>query len=406
MTRRKRTLAGLAACTVAALTASACGSSGNAAGGSGGVASGDSKAAITIGTFSSATGQGLTAPEAHSGAQAAVDVINAAGGVNGHQLKLDFCDTKFDPNQEAACARQMVTDKVSVVVGPQLFFAQNSLPILQRGNVPVLASNGLSPAELQSPVVFPLGGIPGWYYGTVAMMKQAGVKRISVLANNNVASQFAIQTVLDAANAAGLTLTNKVSVDPTTTDFASAAAQATKDNPDGIVVAMAPQAALPAIQAVRASGYKGIIGSITDVVSQKSVTALGSNAEGMLLTSLLALPTDPNNASSVDFNTTMAKYAPGARLNGLSYLPWTAVQLFAKIVAGSDKFDPASVLTLLKAMPKTDLAAVGSYQVQGVKSPLSKLPQLFHPQVQRAIVKNGQIVDDGGFFDPFSVISS
>jgi Periplasmic binding protein len=55
----------------------------------------------------------LALPQVVTGAQAAVNRINAAGGVNGHQLQLLSCNSQANPNDAAACAREAVADKVS-----------------------------------------------------------------------------------------------------------------------------------------------------------------------------------------------------------------------------------------------------------------------------------------------------
>jgi ABC-type branched-subunit amino acid transport system substrate-binding protein len=276
---------------------------------------------------------------------------------------------------------------------------------LQQAGIPTLASTGISPKEFQTPVDFPLAGIPGWFYGVVAMLKKAGATKISVLGINNAASQFANQTALDAVKASGLTLANNVAVDPTTTDFASAATRVLKGGTDGVIITMSPQAAVPGVKALRAAGYKGFIGSISDILPQQSVTALGSDAEGLLLTSLIALPDDSTNASSTQFTADMAKYAPSAKVDGSSYEAWAATELFAKVAAPLTDFSSASVLKAMQSLGKIDLPALGGYQVSGVTSPLSSYPGLLHTVVEQAVVKNGKIVDDGGFVDPFASLT-
>jgi branched-chain amino acid transport system substrate-binding protein len=404
MKRSPTAFACLALTVTLAASVTACSSSSSGSTTSTPGKSGSTASTITIGHFSSATGQGYAVPEARDGALAAIASINAGGGVNGHPLKLDFCDTKFDPNQEAACARQMVTDKVSAVVNPGMFFSQTSLPVMQKAGVPVLASTGISPKEFQTPVDFPLAGIPGWFYGVVAMLEKGGAKKIAVLGINNAASQFANQTALDAVKASGLTLTNNVSVDPTTTDFASAATRALKGGTDGVIITMSPQAAVPGVKALRAAGYKGLIGSISDIIPQQSVTALGSDAEGLLLTSLAALPDDSSNASSAQFTADMAKYEPSAKVDGSSYEAWAATELFAKVAAPLTDFSSSSVLKAMNALGKVDLPALGGFQVKGVSSPLSSYPGLLHTVVEQSVVRNGKIVDDGGFVDPFAAL--
>jgi len=365
---------------------------------------GNAASTITIGNFSSATA-GLIAPEVRGGAQAAIDSINAAGGIKGHHLKLSFCDTKTDPNQEVACARQMVKDKVAAVVDPQMFYSPSSLPILQKAGIAALASQGITQNEFQTAVAFPLAGIPGWFYGAVAQLVKNGATKISVIGVDNASSKFANQTTLDAIKAAGLTPLHSISVDPTSSDYAPAAAQAVAGGTDGIVLTLSPESGPPALKALHAAGYKGHIASLTDVFPQQAVTAVGADAEGMLLTSLLALPDDMSNPSTAPFLADLAKYSSGTKANGFSYEAWAATQLFAKAVSGLDKYDSASVLAALNNVDQIDLPALGGYKIKGQSSPLSNLPRLLHTQVAQAVVKNGKIVDNGGSFDPFAFLA-
>ncbi len=48
----------------------------------------------------------------------AVDEINAAGGINGRQVKLDICDDKCDPYEASLCAQKMTSNKdIFAVIG-------------------------------------------------------------------------------------------------------------------------------------------------------------------------------------------------------------------------------------------------------------------------------------------------
>jgi ABC-type branched-subunit amino acid transport system substrate-binding protein len=50
-------------------------------------------------------------------ARAAVRGVNKRGGINGHQVQLDFCNGGLNPNQDESCVRQMINDHVMAMVG-------------------------------------------------------------------------------------------------------------------------------------------------------------------------------------------------------------------------------------------------------------------------------------------------
>ncbi len=74
---------------------------------------------ITIVAQGSITGQDATSGEQlQNGAQAAVDAINAKGGVLGQQLKLLIKDDACDPKQGVAVANELGDGSVFAVIGP------------------------------------------------------------------------------------------------------------------------------------------------------------------------------------------------------------------------------------------------------------------------------------------------
>src|SRR5215471_746227 len=73
-------------------------------------------AALTGKTSGPAISIGLLAPTGTSagnydddlaGAMAAARALNAAGGIKGHPIKIDYCNESNNVNQAAACARRL-----------------------------------------------------------------------------------------------------------------------------------------------------------------------------------------------------------------------------------------------------------------------------------------------------------
>ena len=55
-------------------------------------------------------------PNWQSAVEAAIARVNLSGGLNGHPLKFDFCDSRLAAAQELSCARKLVADHVVAVV--------------------------------------------------------------------------------------------------------------------------------------------------------------------------------------------------------------------------------------------------------------------------------------------------
>jgi branched-chain amino acid transport system substrate-binding protein len=94
-------------------------------------------AQITVGVAGPMTGQYASFGEQlRNGATLALEDINAAGGVNGQQLKLSVGDDACDPKQARATADRLVGQRVPVVFGH--FCSSSSIPASEayaEGNV-------------------------------------------------------------------------------------------------------------------------------------------------------------------------------------------------------------------------------------------------------------------------------
>jgi branched-chain amino acid transport system substrate-binding protein len=386
-------------------------SAGAAPSGSGGATG----STITIGGTGGINDPVLSQPERKGAEEAAISVINAAGGVNGHPLKLDWCDTKNDANGEFTCMRQLTDDKVAAIVAPGLIVDQSSrgLKYAAAQGIPIVGGQGLSPAEFTTPGVFPLAsGIPGWSYGQVVALENAGCKHIALFGDNEAGSLYILSFTQAAMKLAGITPVRYVktdqNADPT---FSQGAAQAIAGGVDCVVFDSSPTYGAKAVQALRGAGFKGPIASITGVFVQPIIDSLGANANNLYLTSQMALNTDTSNPGVQAFLAAMKQYAPTDDTNETAMTAWTAVQLFndvAKTITGD--VNSASVLAAMNNISTPiDLQTAGPYLVKGAVSPLpTDAPQIYNPEVAIGVVKDGKLLPagSGGFVDPFKALAA
>jgi ABC-type branched-subunit amino acid transport system substrate-binding protein len=195
--------------------------------------------------------------------------------------------------------------------------------------------------------------------------------------------------------------------DPT---FAQGAAQAIAGGVDCVVFDSSPTYGAKAVQALRGAGFKGPIASITGVFTQPIIASLGANANGLYLTSQMALNTDTSNTGVQAFLAAMKKYAPSDDTNETAMTAWTAVQLFADVAKTiSGGIDSASVMAAMNNISTPiDLQTAGPYQTKGVTSPLKDSPRIYNTEVAIGVVKNGKLVPvgSGGFVDPFKALAA
>lgn len=110
---------------------------------------------ITIGLVAPLTGSvAAYGAQVKNGAETAVAVINANGGVNGEKLVLELADDAGDPTQGVSAANKLVAEGVKFVVGPVTsgvamaasnVFAENGvLMVTPTATAPDLTNRGLT----------------------------------------------------------------------------------------------------------------------------------------------------------------------------------------------------------------------------------------------------------------------
>lgn len=361
---------------------------------------------IKVVTFQTLENPAYSVPQSKTAAEAAVKAINEAGGINGRPLDLQFCDSNFDPNTEAACARQAVDDGAVAVVGSVSLYP-NTIPVLERGKVPFIGGLGQTPAELASEISFPLAaGIPGWFQGAVAQGLQRGVSKPAILVSTQVgAAKFAGEGYATALGTAGVPVVRTVEVPVGAPDQAAAAAQAAEGT-DAVFISTLEGDAVKLVQALRQSNYSGLIVGAS-ISFGNSLTALGDAGNGMLLTSQVAAITDTGNPAVARFITEMDAIDPDARKDERSQAVWAAYQLVSQVLERMDgDITAATVLEAMRTLSEpVETGMVGPYSVQGRTSPVDDAPRIYNPTVTFTEVQNQQLqqVSDG-FVNPFDVL--
>ena len=161
---------------------------------------------IKIGLFVPLTG--FAAADGHSalvGAQIAVDLINAAGGINGRMVELVYYDDAARADQASAIARKLI-EQDQVVIGISGSYStptRAAAAIFQQAGVPMISAYAIHPSIIETGhLIFrvgmgaPVEGIAG---GHLAVEK-LGAHRIAILSMDNdfgvSLSEYFKQTVL------------------------------------------------------------------------------------------------------------------------------------------------------------------------------------------------------------------
>jgi branched-chain amino acid transport system substrate-binding protein len=415
--RQVRTLHLAAAIGVVALAAAACSSSSSSTAQSSSTSSSSSNASssspIVVGSMAPLTSQVVTLPELQAGVVAAIDGLNAQGGIDGHQVKLDFCDTQFTNSGEISCMDQMISDKVSALIAPGIVAGTSGAPyeLAEQADLANIGTLGLIPPEFNSPVVFPLSsGDPGWIAGGIASLVKGGARRIAYLGNDTGTYETVRADALAALKDAGLTPVNVVEGDPASDPtYSAAAAKVVAGNIDGLFLAVSPNVVDVAVRAVRAAGYTGPIAAEAAVFSPPIIKALGSLANGIEVSGAVVYPSETSNPEVGAYLADMKKYQPQAAVDQISESAWAAMQLYAKVMKGQTNFSSSNVLSLLKNLSTPiDLGMTGPYVVKGAVSPVAGFPNIYNPDVTLGVIRNGVMEQNSGptFVDPFEFLKA
>jgi branched-chain amino acid transport system substrate-binding protein len=282
---------------------------------------------ITIGLITSLTGS--AAPE-YTGiipaAQARIDQQNAAGGVDGRQIKLVTADDASSPTQAATAAQVIVSKNVFGVIDESAF-AFGSAPYLNQKGLPVTGGGYDGPEWGTKPFtnMFSLAADDPKYPvndGGALFVKQQGGSSTSAFGyGESPSSTAAAKGYMLAAKHVGM----KASYLNTSIPFGSVATgpialamkQANVDstylpmdnNTNFALVTAAKQAGVPLKVAVSATGYGQSL--LDDPSAVQSAQGAYFESE--------AAPVELDNAATKNFASALATYAHFTGIPGFDY---------------------------------------------------------------------------------------
>jgi branched-chain amino acid transport system substrate-binding protein len=331
-------------------------------------------------------------PEVPTGAQARVAAVNAAGGLDGHPLKLIVCDDN-NPSP-TACARRAVAAHVAAVVGSQSAGIDPILlahGIAQVGNAPFIAGDYTAPNS------FPLFGFVTASGGIVRELAAHGCRRIAplVLSGESAGADANRYLHLVERVTPGVKILPEVPVPFGQADLSPELARATSDGSDCIAAIVYAADAVKLLELAREQGTTEPIGFGSSSLPQALVTKLGAAANGVYVAGGFRALSSPNPAIQL-FKTEMDRYQPAAEQSNLSLNSWAAVRLFE--IAAADarrrygRIDAATVYRVMRGLTDVDLGVTGplDFTKPGV---LPDAPRVVNTSVFYQRVVNGVIRD-------------
>jgi branched-chain amino acid transport system substrate-binding protein len=180
-------------------------------------APGVSSSTINIGYITSVTGDASsTFADGPAAAEARIDAINAAGGIDGRKVKLIVADDQSTPAANATAAEDLVQNKKVFAVIDYSSFTFGGAPYLQKEGIPVVGYEFDGPEWAEQPytnmfsftppVETPFDGKYYTYTYTGKFLKDIGVTKVGGLGYGiSPSSQESIKAMFASAATDGIT---------------------------------------------------------------------------------------------------------------------------------------------------------------------------------------------------------
>lgn len=243
-------------------------------------------APVKFGVITPTNAAALSYPQNLSSVRAAIAGVNKAGGIAGHKVVLDYCNDNDDPNQGAACGRQMVSDGVIAVTGASIVPTSWG-PILNQAHIPVI---GMTPTALegfQDPNEYLLdsGSLFGIYAASAfyGAAKPANTNVWVMRADLSITASV-ISTVQSYASTVGIKYVGQSAVPETATDMSPYAGAAQQAGAGCILSVLANVQSTQVIEAGNQIGNTKVKYCLTaSDTTQQDLISIGSPATSQLI---------------------------------------------------------------------------------------------------------------------------
>jgi branched-chain amino acid transport system substrate-binding protein len=191
-----------------------------------------------------------------AGVKAYVDQVNAAGGINGHKIKLTILDSAGDSSRTATNATQLATsDKVDAIFGNTLSSdCSAATPVVVRYKVPMACLS----VDQNSPWVYGLGagdasGAPALLAGAKKITGQAHPK-VALVYINTLTDEAMAKSMVSAAKSAGADLVTSQEANIAATDVSDQVSKVVASHPNALLISDTGPGMLMVLKGIRAAG--------------------------------------------------------------------------------------------------------------------------------------------------------
>ncbi len=258
---------------------------------------------IRIGTTAVLSGPlGPQTQEYGDGARLYFDAVNAAGGVHGRKIVYTALDDGFEVKRAVENSRKLISEGKAFILFNNTGTAQTAaiLPLLQETQTvlfgPVTGASEFR--ERFNRLVFHVrASYANEAQRIVSQLRQTGITRVAVFYQDDPFGKALLEELRNASKAQDLPFLGEVKVDPKKPDFAAAAAETAKLQPQAVLMGTAGATFPNFVKAMHAAGSKpsfyGYSVASLDAITQ----GLKESARGIVLAQIM--PSVRNSAVPV-----------------------------------------------------------------------------------------------------------
>jgi len=361
---------------------------------------------ITLGMINQENTAVGSFPELSQGVQAAMDFVNEQlGGVDGHPLELELCNTQFSAEGSTSCGQQFVTSGVPAVLGGIDVFG-NGVDVLAENDIPFIGGIPVSTQSVTSPNSFQWSG--GTWGATIAFAAYAA-SELKATSAAIIYGDFG--SVADGANYGKRTLqglgVEDVQLIPhpiIATDLGSPIQAAAASDPDVVFILTADTGCKAAFDGVANSGmtaqvfYTGACASpsiISEAGPEKTNGAI-FNVEGPISR------TDPSPDTDL-YNRVVEAYGDGLNPIGSATVSFRSFMnlyvVLSELAAdgGAESITPATITESLRSKVGATSFMGHDYTCDGEQ--LEGLPAMCSPQQILGDMQDAQLDQLGTWID-------
>jgi branched-chain amino acid transport system substrate-binding protein len=332
-------------------------------------------------------------PELSQADEAAIAFVNdQLGGVDGHPIELEVCNTKFSAEGSTACGQQFVSAKVPAVLGGIDVFG-NSIDVLRDNGVPFVGGIPVSNQSAVNANSFQFSG--GTWGMSIAFAWYAAVKlhakRVSIVYGEFGSITQSAEYGKKVLEADGV----KVQMVPypiVATDISSALQAVAPSDPDAIFVLAADTGCKAGYDGIHSLGltaqtfYAGACASPNIIASVPADETNGTifNVEGPIARTT----SDPDTEL---YTAVSAKYGKGYNPIGAGTVSFRSFMNLYLVMRelGADHVTPKAIMDSFRS--KVDAPSFMGHPYTCNRKQLEGLPALCSPQQILAKNNDGQL---------------